>query len=106
MITSTLRADDIVARYGGDEFVILLPGSDNKAALNVADRLVSEATSCGAAVEGAEVLPTLSLGVVTMSGQERFESPKDLLAAADQALYHSKKTGRNRHTSYEQIKAA
>lgn len=106
MITSALRADDIVARYGGDEFVILLPGSDNTAALNVADRLIAEATSCGGAIKGAEIMPTLSLGVVTMNGQKQFETPKDLLGAADQALYHSKKAGRNRRTSYEQIKAA
>jgi len=106
MITGTLRAEDIVARYGGDEFVVLLPGSDGEAACRVAARLVSEAACCGEGIEGADILPTLSLGVVTMDGGNEFSTPKELLAAADQALYHSKKAGRNRHTSYEQIKAA
>jgi len=106
MITGTLRSEDIVARYGGDEFVVLLPGSDDEAACRVAARLVTEASSCGEGVKGAEILPTLSLGVVTMNGKNEFETPKELLAAADRALYHSKEAGRNRHTSYEQIKAA
>jgi len=46
------------------------------------------------------------VGIVTMDGRFKFETPKDLLSAADEALYHAKKTGRNRHTCYEQIKAA
>jgi len=106
MIARTLRSEDIVARYGGDEFVVLLPGSDSEAAGKVAGRLVSQAAGCGASVEGAEILPTLSLGVVTMDGLNHFATPQDLLAAADQALYHSKKAGRNRHTCYDQIRAA
>lgn len=106
MITASLRADDIVARYGGDEFVVLLPGSDNQAACHVADRLVTEAAGCGAAIKGAQIFPTLSVGIVTMDGQFKFETPKDLLSAADKALYHAKKAGRNRHTCYQQIRAA
>jgi len=107
MVTETLRSDDIVARYGGDEFVVLLPGTDNEAANMVASRLVSRAAGCGATVEGGvEIVPTLSLGVVTMDSSNEFKSAKDLLEAADQALYHSKKAGRNRHTCYEQIEAA
>jgi len=106
MITGTLRSEDVIARYGGDEFVVLLPGSDNEAAGKVAARLVDQAEDCGAPIEGQDISPTLSLGVVTMDGSDSFDTPQDLLAAADQALYHSKKSGRNQHTCYDKIKAA
>ncbi len=106
MITATIRSEDIAARYGGDEFVVLLPGSDAEAASNVADRIVSEAAGCGSAIENSEIKLTLSLGVVTMDAMNEFETQKDLLAAADEALYTSKKGGRNRHTCYGQIKVA
>lgn len=106
MITGTIRSEDIVARYGGDEFVVLLPGSDVEAASSIANRIVSEAAYCGVSTERADVTPTLSLGVVTMNAMNDFESPKELLAAADQALYCSKKAGRNRHTCYEEIQVA
>jgi diguanylate cyclase (GGDEF)-like protein len=106
MITATIRSEDIVARYGGDEFVVLLPGCDAEAASRVANRLVSEAVNCGAKIESTGITPTLSLGVVTMNALNNFETPKELLTAADQALYCSKKAGRNRHTCYEKIKVA
>lgn len=106
LIHGTLRSEDIVARYGGDEFVVLLPGSGADAADKIGSRLVAEAVGCGTTVEGAEIKPTLSLGIVTMDGQNQFEIAEDLVAAADQALYHSKRAGRNCHTSYDDIKAA
>ena len=49
---------------------------------------------------------TLSLGIATYDSQSAFSNAKDLLAAADEALYHSKRNGRNQHTCYDAIKAA
>jgi GGDEF domain-containing protein len=49
---------------------------------------------------------TLSLGIATCDGQHRFPAAADLLAAADAALYHSKRSGRDRYTCYETIRAA
>ncbi|MDH3977755.1 MAG: GGDEF domain-containing protein [Gammaproteobacteria bacterium] len=106
LITRTLRADDIVARYGGDEFVVLLPGSDTEAVHLIADRLVTDALKCGESIGNSGITPTLSLGVVTMDSSNQFESAKALLKAADEALYYSKDKGRNQHTSYAQIKTA
>ena len=106
MINSAVRADDIVARYGGDEFVILLPGSGSDAAANVAKRIVEGAANCGVKDGDVLISTTLSLGVVTMDSSRTFESSKEFLAAADEALYFSKKAGRNQSTSYEKIIAA
>jgi diguanylate cyclase (GGDEF)-like protein len=107
LLTENLRSEDILARYGGDEFVLLLPGLDAKAAEQVAGRLVDGAR--GRSVKGAsgdQVSITLSLGTATQDSAAKFEKPADLLAAADEALYHSKRNGRDQHTCYDTIKAA
>lgn len=107
MLTENLRDTDIVARYGGDEFVLLLPGLDTETTTQVAARLVEEARK--RQVEGAsgeKVGITLSLGIATYDSESEFQKSEELLAAADEAVYHSKRNGRDRHTCYGEIKAA
>jgi diguanylate cyclase (GGDEF)-like protein len=107
LLRDTLRESDIVARYGGDEFVLLLPGVDTEHANRVGVRVCEAARAARArAVDGRTVGITLSLGIVTCDSQNKFDSPKALLAAADSALYHSKRSGRDRFTCYETIRAA
>ncbi len=102
-----LRDSDIIARYGGDEFVLLLPGVDAEKANGVGVRICQEVRQRAASLpDGQRVGYTLSLGIATCDSHNRFESPKALLAAADSALYHSKRTGRDRFTCYEKIEAA
>jgi diguanylate cyclase (GGDEF)-like protein len=96
-----------VARYGGDEFVLLLPGVDTEQANRVGVRVCEAARSRTAqTADGRTVGITLSLGIVTCDSQNKFDSPKALLAAADSALYQSKRNGRDQFTCYEAIKAA
>jgi diguanylate cyclase (GGDEF)-like protein len=107
LLTGTLRETDIVARYGGDEFVLLLPGVDTSQVETIAQRLVENAR--GRKVDngaGRQFSITLSLGIATLDSKATFTTSQDLLAAADAALYHSKRNGRNQHTSYDKIKAA
>jgi diguanylate cyclase (GGDEF)-like protein len=107
VLTAGLRDSDIVARYGGDEFVLLLPGADAGQATAVAKRIMNAVharrTDIG---NGRQVGITLSMGVATCDSRSRFSSVQELLAAADAALYHSKRAGRDRFTLYETIRAA
>jgi diguanylate cyclase (GGDEF)-like protein len=107
LLGESLRDSDIVARYGGDEFVLLLPGVDAAQADKVGTRICAAARSRTAqTADGKKIGITLSLGIATWDSHNRFESPKALLAAADSALYHSKRNGRYQYTCYDAIQAA
>ncbi len=92
-IQSTLRADDIVGRFGGEEFVVLVPGADLKQAMGAAER-------CRAAVQNMEVPGAPYLSVTASVGVAAFPEHGDeldvLLKASDQAMYAAKANGRNR----------
>ena len=107
LLKNNVRESDIVARYGGDEFVLLLPGLARAGAETIAQRMVEDVRKT--AVKGADgesVSITLSLGVATYDAESGFADSAALLAAADEALYHSKRNGRDQLTSYEAIQAA
>ncbi|MCK4944373.1 MAG: GGDEF domain-containing protein [Candidatus Aminicenantes bacterium] len=96
------RSSDILAKYGGDEFVVMLPHTDKVGAFLAADRLreIVEQESFG----GEESLPrgkiTLSLGVTSFP--DFGDSVEEVLSYADKALYHAKKLGRNRTILYSE----
>jgi diguanylate cyclase (GGDEF)-like protein len=107
LLGEVLRDTDVVARYGGDEFVMLLPGVDAEQADRVGQRVVETVHGRSATTaNGARIGITLSLGIATCDAQHSFARAKDLLAAADAALYHSKRNGRDRYTCYDAIRAA
>lgn len=89
-----LRPSDIPSRYGGDEFVILLPETSTSTARQIAERLRDAIESFPIAYEGHTIAVTISLGVVTMSHADH-RTLDDLLRLADQALYAAKQAGRN-----------
>ncbi|MGI9341439.1 MAG: sensor domain-containing diguanylate cyclase [Gammaproteobacteria bacterium] len=107
LLVDNVREQDLVARYGGDEFVLLLPGSDAPEVEAVAKRLVETARTKSVRDSGGDdVSITLSIGIATNGDQSRFESAKEFLAAADEALYHSKRNGRDQATTHSSIQAA
>ncbi|MCB1915704.1 MAG: diguanylate cyclase [Rhodocyclaceae bacterium] len=87
----TLRCYDVLGRYGGEEFVAVLPGLHSGDATPVADRLRRDIELLE--VEGLRV--TISIGIACTESVAA-ESPAELLAAADAALYQAKAAGRNR----------
>lgn len=87
----------ILSRFGGDEFLILLPGMDEKAAYAFAERMRSELEALPVETANGPVQVTVSIGVFVTRA---VEASLDLLVhEADSALYHAKKSGRNRVVS-------
>ena len=98
-LQSQLRGYDLAGRFGGEEFVVLLPQAREQDALNVAERLRSHIAGLSIPVDDGDesagcVRLTISVGVASLNGETR--ELTDLLAAADGALYHAKETGRNK----------
>lgn len=96
LLKSSVRPMDLVYRYGGEEFCVLLPGATAEEAAVVAERARAAVES--AIIPGMEQQPA---GVVTISvgvSDSAFGTPSDLVERADAALYESKRNGRNRVT--------
>ena len=92
-----LRSTDTVARFGGEEFVVLFPDTDEQVALSVVRRaLIAIGNTPMVTLHGEPLHVTFSAGVATHGGYERFTTVQDLLKAADDVLYRSKNLGRNR----------
>jgi diguanylate cyclase (GGDEF)-like protein len=94
-----LRATDVPARYGGDEFVIMLPDTPARGALEVAERIRSAVESAPFATEAERVPCTVSIGLASFPQHGR--SIETLLARADRALYEAKAAGRNRVSQHD-----
>ncbi len=89
------EADDFVARFGGEEFVVLLPGADRDSAAIRAGMLRREIEAMRVTHADQKLSMTVSIGVVTQSMDHEGHG-RDLLQKADQALYMAKSEGRNR----------
>ncbi|MFN7131837.1 MAG: diguanylate cyclase [Myxococcales bacterium] len=94
-ISSELRETDFAARYGGDEFVVLLPHANEHEAAIFAERLRERVASCAVDADGQRIGLCASIGVASSDGAEA-DSPDELWRRADGALYAAKKGGRNR----------
>jgi len=99
IMEQSLRKPDFVARYGGDEFVVLLPGTTEPGARQVADRFLEQTSSFG------EDTPTLSIGIVAYPTHGT--TSQQLICTADAALYVAKQLGKNQAVSgsHEQVAA-
>jgi len=92
-LAATARAADVLARIGGDEFVVLMPETDQQAALGVAERMAATLRA-PFIVRGAEVHVSASIGIAhAPRGADAYEA---LLGRADAAMYRSKAGGRGR----------
>ena len=93
-----VRESDVVGRFGGEEFTVLLPRTDGAGAYGIAERLRANAASLSVAAADARINVTVSIGVAVLGqhGNDLFE----LLAAADVALYRAKDAGRDQVRIY------
>lgn len=94
------RTEDLVARYGGEEIAVLLPGTDAGPAIDIANaiRLAIQAIGLDHPDNTPFCVVTASLGVATLMPRlaDRLSGPGDLVGIADAGLYEAKRTGRNR----------
>ena len=93
------REDDFVARYGGEEFVYVLPYTDEHGAYVMASRALEKIAERNIPHEKSEVASyvTVSIGITTTSPKHTHNG-EDYIKCADEALYMSKQSGRNRYT--------
>jgi diguanylate cyclase (GGDEF)-like protein len=95
MLKESVRKYDLVARYGGEEYAVILPNADEEAAFSLAERLRKTLEGMSFDVsETRSIKVTASIGVASRT--ERDATPKDLIKRADVALYAAKNGGRNR----------
>jgi len=94
-LNASVRGSDMVGRYGGEEFLIIFPGTDREIARKVADRIVGSMAKLEHQFGSARITTTVSIGVATFTPQHRFANASELISAADHALYAAKLRGRN-----------
>ncbi len=94
-ISANIRVNDVIGRYGGEEFLIIMPETDTDQAAIAAEKLRSAIESMALSQENIQVKVTASFGV---SSYRQNDDTKMIIARVDKALYESKKNGRNRVT--------
>jgi diguanylate cyclase (GGDEF)-like protein len=94
IVFASIRTEDYFARFGGDEFCILLPNTQLNDALVLANRLREAYASTTYNIDDDVIQSTISIGVSESSSMEGARS--GVIASADKALYQAKKDGRNR----------
>lgn len=98
-ISKSVRVSDVAARYGGDEFAIILPQTPAEGAMRVCERILRAISELTLQDErGQAVKMTASMGL-TYYPAEEIGSPEDLVHSADGALYGAKRSGKNRYTA-------
>jgi diguanylate cyclase (GGDEF)-like protein len=105
-LESCLRHSDIVCRWGGEEFIVLLKDTDGKTGLMIAEKIRQHVEQQRYAYNDKALQLTVSIGLTTLQADDTLHS---LLSRADHAMYRAKQTGRNRtcveksHSIYEPV---
>ncbi|MFT5756280.1 MAG: diguanylate cyclase (GGDEF)-like protein [Alteromonadaceae bacterium] len=89
-----IRDIDFLGRYGGEEFIIILPNCDLSGGVEIATRIQQSLAKHPKIIEGKEICATLSIGISVLN--EKHHNLEQLINDADKAMYQAKKNGRNR----------
>lgn len=95
-VGALIRLEDVFARFGGEEFVVLIRDARSRDAVRLAERLRTSIEAMRVRSDGAEVQVTISVGVGSLEELSPQAGGKELLALADMRLYRAKEEGRNR----------
>ena len=95
-ILRTLRIEDVLARYGGDEFVVIAGGTDRADAEQLAERVRRAVEALLLSARGREVRTTVSIGVASLTELADNSEPAELIALADARMYGAKASGGNK----------
>lgn len=98
LLKNSVRSSDYVGRFGGEEFVILLPGTDLEGAYQTAEKIRK---SCGNH-EVSGISFSVSLGVASFH-EDRIKNEKDFIEKCDMAMYRAKSTGRNNAVKFSEL---
>ncbi|BFM41355.1 diguanylate cyclase [Synechocystis sp. LKSZ1] len=96
------RPSDLLARYGGEEFAAILPDTDQAGAIQIAEEMITAIAALQIDHTGSQLSPpiiSISLGIAAQIPNQS-QTPSDLIAQADQALYQAKNKGRNQWAAY------
>ena len=105
LLLSNLRGTDKVGRFGGEEFVLILPKSATSGAEMVSERILTAFRNTPHEIaENQKLTVTISLGMATHTPENPYTQVDELLRHADEAVYHSKTHGGNQGTSHHAMK--
>jgi diguanylate cyclase (GGDEF)-like protein len=105
LVRTCLRKEDLLGRYGGEEFVVLLPGATAASAGALAERIRDTVETTPVKGLGQDISITVSVGCTTETGPS-LPALQDMIARADEALYRAKHDGRNRVVSLAMLPMA
>ncbi len=101
LLRGNSRETDVIARYSGDKFALILPATDKETAAIICSRVISAFQQAHQEQGGNAISVVASVGHATQWKDARFNEATDLLKAAEQAVYTAKLQGRNRSLAYE-----
>lgn len=101
VLQGTLRSSELIARYGGDEFVVLMPSTNLQGARIAAERLLQAVSGTRFSTTAGQPELTITMSIGIAAYPDCTEDPQQLLELADSALEKAKRTGRNRAVAVE-----
>jgi diguanylate cyclase (GGDEF)-like protein len=99
LLQNFFRREDIVCRYGGEEFALILPETSLDTAVKRAEHLLQNVREFGVSYKSRQLSITMSIGVAAFP--ENSFNIQEVITAADMALYHAKRNGRDQAVRYE-----